>query len=175
MYWRSITRYAKGLDDYDRWSSDRGARPLLSPKVFQVIRQGTPGVIRLRTAKISFCNAIPRSPIFLVAQRVSYLAAFHSMPAKLLRWIHGPSPGARVFSRTLRLLYEWPERKSGQNCTDGTVPMCHIFGNVRRFNIFLAPSKRVWWAGERCHRTTKVVLRKRGSVLVTKGRKGGCR
>jgi hypothetical protein len=81
----------------------------------------------------------------------------------------------RFFSRTLRLLYEWPERKSGQNCTDGTAPMCHIFSNAQRFNIFLAPSKRMWWAGERCHRTTKVVLRKRGSVLVTKGRKGGCR
>ena len=61
-------------------------------KAFQAIRQGTPGVVRLRTAKISFCYAIPRSPIFLVAQRLSHLTAFHGMPAKFLRWIHGPSP-----------------------------------------------------------------------------------
>jgi hypothetical protein len=87
-------------------------------KAFQAIRQGTPGVVRLRTAKISFCNAVPRSPIFLVAQRVSYLAAFDGMPSKFVRWIlHGPSPVQAVFSRTVRLLYEWPERKSGQNCT----------------------------------------------------------
>jgi hypothetical protein len=66
-------------------------------KAFQAIRQGTPGVVRLRTAKISFCNAIPRSPIFLVAQRVSYLVAFHGMPTKFVRWIHGPSPRASVF------------------------------------------------------------------------------
>jgi hypothetical protein len=52
----------------------------------------------LRTAKISFCNAIPRSPIFLVAQRVSYLAAFDGMPSKFVRWIlHGPSPGQAFF------------------------------------------------------------------------------
>jgi hypothetical protein len=87
------------------------------PKAFQAIRQGTPSVVRLRTAKISFCNAIPRSPIFLVAQRVSYLAAFDGMPSKFVRWIHGPSPRPSVFSRTLGLLYEWPESKSGQNCT----------------------------------------------------------
>jgi hypothetical protein len=71
------------------------------PKAFQAIRQGTPGVVRLRTAKISFCNAIPRRPIFLVAQRVSYLAAFHGMPAKFVQWIfHGPSP-VQAFFREL--------------------------------------------------------------------------
>ena len=46
----------------------------------------------MRTVKISFCNAIPRSLIFLFAQRVSYLAAFDGMPAKFLGWIHGRSP-----------------------------------------------------------------------------------
>jgi hypothetical protein len=66
-------------------------------KAFQAIRQGTAGVIRLRTPKISFCNAIPRSPIFFVAQRVSYPVAFHGMPAKFVRWIHGPSPRVSVF------------------------------------------------------------------------------
>jgi hypothetical protein len=66
-------------------------------KASQAIRQGTPGVVRLRTAKISFCNAIPRGPIFFVAQRMGYLVAFHGMPAKFVRWIHKPSPRASVF------------------------------------------------------------------------------
>jgi hypothetical protein len=71
----------------------------LSPKVFQVIRQGTPGVVPFRAAKIPFCDAIPRSAIFLVAQKISHLAAFDGMPAKFLRWIHGQSPRARFFQK----------------------------------------------------------------------------
>ena len=62
------------------------------PGVFQVIRQGTSGVVPFRAAKIPFCDAIPRSAIFLVAQKVRHLPAFDSMPAKFLRWIHAPSP-----------------------------------------------------------------------------------
>jgi hypothetical protein len=80
----------------------------LSPKVFQAIRQGTPGVVRLGTVKISFCNAIPRSLIFLFAQRVSYLAAFHGMLAKFLGWIHGRSP-VQAFSRKFAIAEKVPD------------------------------------------------------------------
>jgi hypothetical protein len=52
--------------------------------------------------KISFCNAIPRSLIFLFAQKVSHLAAFDGMPAKFLGWIHGQSPvqESKILGRT---------------------------------------------------------------------------
>jgi hypothetical protein len=52
--------------------------------VFQAIRHGTPSVVPLRTAKVSFCDGIPGSAIFLVAKEVGHLAAFHGMPAKFL-------------------------------------------------------------------------------------------
>jgi hypothetical protein len=56
----------------------------LSPSIFQTIRQGTPGVAPLRAAKVSFCNVIPRGPIFLGPQKGSHLTAFDGMPAKFL-------------------------------------------------------------------------------------------
>ena len=55
------------------------------PKVFQVIRQGTSAVVPLRTADISFGDAIPRSLIFLVAQKLSHLDTLDGMPAKFFR------------------------------------------------------------------------------------------
>ena len=70
------------------------------PGVCQAIGRRTPGVVRLRTAKISFCNAIPHSPIFPVAHRVSYLAAFRGMPSKFVRWSHGPPPVQAFFENS---------------------------------------------------------------------------
>jgi hypothetical protein len=55
------------------------------PKVFQVIRQGTPAVVPLCTADISFGDAIPRRLIFLVAQKLSHLDTLDGMPAKFFR------------------------------------------------------------------------------------------
>jgi hypothetical protein len=52
--------------------------------VFQAIRHGTPSVVPLRTAKVSFCDGIPGSAIFFVAKEVGHLAAFHGMSAKFL-------------------------------------------------------------------------------------------
>ena len=72
------------------------ARPLLSPKLFQAICHGTPGVIPLRTTKVSFCNGIPGSPIFPVPPKVGHLTAFVGMPTKFVRKIH-ERPRARVF------------------------------------------------------------------------------
>jgi hypothetical protein len=57
------------------------ARPLLPPKLFQTIRHGTPRVVPLRTAKVSFCDGIPGSAIFFVAQKVRHLATFDGVPA----------------------------------------------------------------------------------------------
>jgi hypothetical protein len=56
----------------------------LTPKVFQAIRHGAPGVVPLRAAKVSFCNGIPGSAIFLGAQKIGHLATFHGVPAKFL-------------------------------------------------------------------------------------------
>jgi hypothetical protein len=90
------------------------ARALLSPKVFQAIHHGTLGVVPLRTAKISFRYAIPRSAIFLVTQKVGHLAAFGG--TKFFRRIHGP-PNARVFA-------EIHDRQK-QTCENSTAVSCH--------------------------------------------------
>jgi hypothetical protein len=51
-----------------------------------------PGVVPLRTAKISFGNAIPSSAVFLVPPKVCHMTAIDGVPAKLVRKIHWASP-----------------------------------------------------------------------------------
>jgi hypothetical protein len=60
--------------------------------------KGTPCVAPFRKAKIPFGNAIPLSPVFLGAQKVSHLPALNGMPTKVFRRIHWASP-ATVFSK----------------------------------------------------------------------------
>ena len=69
----------------------------MSSKLLQPICHGTPGVIPLRAAKVSFCNGIPGSPIFPVPPKVGHLTAFLGMPTKFVRNIHEPIR-ARVFA-----------------------------------------------------------------------------
>jgi len=57
-----------------------------------------PSVIPLRTAKVSFCNGIPGSPIFPVPPKLRHLTAFVGMPTKFVRKIHEPSR-ARVLQK----------------------------------------------------------------------------
>jgi hypothetical protein len=86
------------MGNCDRASPDRTRGLFLSPKLFQAICYGTPGVIPLRTAKVSFCNGIPGSAIFPVPPKVSHLTAFVGMPAKFVRKIH-ERPRARVLQK----------------------------------------------------------------------------
>jgi hypothetical protein len=69
---------------YAAGSSGLKVRLLMHPHVFQTIRQGTPGVVPLRAATVSFCNVIPSGPVFLGSQKVSHLAAFDGMPSEFL-------------------------------------------------------------------------------------------
>src|SRR5580704_1378371 len=110
-------------EDPSRWDEDAFWRKLVLP---QGLSRDPPWNARCRTIAHS-------EDIFLLCYSTQpyFSCCAETEPSDRIPWHACEVPPmdswavsrARVSSRTLRLLYEWPERKSGQNCTVGSVPM----------------------------------------------------